>query len=311
MKLPKIRIGTRGSKLALYQAHYIESKINQTIPEIETEIVVIKTKGDKILDVALSAIGDKGLFTKELEIALEQHEIDIAVHSLKDMPTELPKGMKLAAVSERATANDILISMQGKNIDQLNSSDIIATSSLRRKACLLHYNPALNIVDIRGNIQTRLQRMNEGHCTAMVLAAAGIERLGLQQHITQYINPQIIIPAVGQGVIAIESLCGNNQLDTIMQQINHLPSWIQITAERSFLKTIEGGCQVPAGCFSQLNDTQITLHAFIASENGKIFIQQQLTGPDTQAETLGANLANRLKDAGGVSILSDIRNSSL
>ncbi|MCG8700206.1 MAG: hydroxymethylbilane synthase [Bacteroidales bacterium] len=303
----KIRIGTRGSQLALYQANYVKERIEKLIPNADTELVIIKTKGDKILDVALSKIGDKGLFTKELEVALSNHKIDIAVHSLKDMPTKLPEGMHLAAVSDRGTVPDALVSIRGKKLNELDENDVVATSSLRRRASLLRYNPNLKIVDIRGNMNTRLEKMKNGHCTAMIMAATGLERLELQEHISDIIPLDIIIPAASQGVIGIESLEDNAKINDLMQQINHQPTWNSIVGERAFLRTIEGGCQVPAGCFTQITGSEIKFKAFISSIDGKNYLTHTVNGPIDQSEQLGCELGKYLLQIGGKEILNEIR----
>lgn len=304
-----IRIGSRGSKLALYQANHVKEKLEEAFPDISTEIIIIKTKGDKILDVALSKIGEKGLFTKELEVELHNGEIDMAVHSLKDMPTELPGGLMLGAVLERGEINDALVCASGKRLNELTSKDRIATSSLRRIAGLLNYNSSFNTVDIRGNVITRLQKMKEGYCDAMIMAATGLRRLGLDEHITEIISPDIIMPAVGQGAIGIEIRENDEATSDIMEKINHPSTWMSITGERAYMKKLQGGCQVPVGCFSFIDNDELTLKGFVASLDGKQYIRDEIKGPLNEALQLGENLAEIIQGKGGDRILNEIRKS--
>lgn len=304
-----IRIGTRGSRLALYQAEQVQVKINAFHPEINTEVVIIKTKGDKILDVALSKIGDKGLFTKELERELNNEKIDMAVHSLKDLPTELPESFRIGAVLERADFRDALVSRDHKKLKELSGNNRIGTSSLRRQASLLHLNKDLQIVDIRGNINTRLRKMEEDYCDAIVMAAAGLVRLGLEEHITEILDPEIFVPAVSQGVIAVETRKNDQYINDICEKLNHRQTWLACIMERAFLKTLEGGCQVPAGCFTRLEDSSISITGFVASPDGKIYIKEQLTGPFGEYEKLGRQLAEKLLATGGDRIMKEIRHA--
>lgn len=300
-------IGTRGSQLALYQANRIKELLTRTIPGIMPEIKIIKTKGDKILDTSLSKIGDKGLFTKELEIELQNGNIDMAVHSLKDMPTELPQGLKLGAVIKRGDVQDALVSKNNKKLIELTPDDKIATSSLRRKASLLHYNKDFQIVDIRGNVNTRLQKMINGYCDAIIMAYTGLKRLSLEHYVTELLPMEQFIPAVSQGAIGIETVDCNPELDTIMQQINHRQTWECIIGERAFMRTLEGGCQVPVGCYSTLENNTLSLTGFIASVDGKKYLKENISGNVNTAEKLGEKLANSLLNKGGQEILSCIR----
>ena len=247
-----VRIGTRGSKLALYQAFRVKEELEAQFPAKNLEIVIIKTKGDKILDVALSKIGDKGLFTKELEVALFANEIDMAVHSLKDLPTTFPEGTKLGAVLKRGETRDAFVSVDGRKLHEMTAEDVVATSSLRRKAQLLKKYPTLKIVDIRGNVNTRIRKMQEGYCSAMVMAAAGLQRLDMGEHITEIIDLDEMIPACGQGAIAIEIKDNDPDIENIISAINDRETLITTNAERAFLKTLEGGCQIPVGSHSKV-----------------------------------------------------------
>jgi len=308
MKKDTIRIGTRGSQLALYQAELTKKHLLEKFPETRVEIKIIKTKGDKILDVALSKIGDKGLFTKEIEAALLIDQVDIAVHSLKDLPTTLPDGLKLGAVLKRAEYRDALVSKDGRKLSELTSKDTIATSSLRRRAGLMRINKNFNIVDIRGNVNTRLRKMEEGHCDAMIMAAAGLQRLGLDKYITEVLDAEEFIPATSQGVIAIESRIGDDETDAFLKEINHVSTWNAIEVERGFLRSIEGGCQVPVGCYSKTEEDTIFITGFVATLDGKTYLLEQESGPVKEGRKIGERLSEKLIKRGAKQILDDIRN---
>ncbi|MEI7676742.1 MAG: hydroxymethylbilane synthase [Bacteroidales bacterium] len=303
----KIRIGTRGSQLALYQAEKVKSTLLAVYPDMTVEIEIIKTKGDKILDVALSKIGDKGLFTKEIENALLDNSVDIAVHSLKDLPTTLPEGLKLGAVLERGEYRDALVSRNGKKLADLGAGDVVATSSLRRQAGLLQVSPEVTLKDIRGNVNTRLQRMEEGYCDAMIMAAAGLQRLGLDRYITEIIEPDQIMPAVSQGIIAIEIRENDPETEAVLSKINHAETLLSAIAERAFLAHLQGGCQVPVGCYSSRNGSEMELHGFVASVDGKRSIKQSIKGEAEDARALGIALANSMISEGADKILDEIR----
>lgn len=302
-----IKIGTRGSQLALYQANLTKKYLLEKFPEVNVEILIIKTKGDKILDVALSKIGDKGLFTKELETALLENEVDIAVHSLKDLPTTLPEGLKLGAVLKRGEFRDALVSKDGRKFTELTEKDIIATSSLRRQAGLMRQNKNFKIVDIRGNVETRLQKMEDGYCDAMIMAAAGLQRLNLEKYITEIIEPEIIIPATSQGVIAIESRKNDDRIDSFLKEINHPQTWSAIEAERGFLRKIEGGCQVPVGCYTNIEGEKITITGFVAAIDGSEYLSDTESGNIENGKSTGEKLAEKLIAKGASRILSEIR----
>ncbi len=302
-----IKIGTRGSQLALFQAELTKKLLFEKFPKTNVEIHVIKTKGDIILDVALSKIGDKGLFTKEIEAALQDKSVDIAVHSLKDLPTSLPEGLKLGAVLERGEFRDALVSKDGRKLTELTEKDIIATSSLRRQAGLLRLNRNFKIVDIRGNVETRLRKMEEGYCDAMIMAAAGLQRLNLGNYITEIIEPDVIIPATSQGVIAIESRIGDHRIDIFLKELNHQETWNAIETERGFLRKIEGGCQVPVGCFTKIEGDSITITGFVAAIDGSEYLTGSETGLLSDTESTGIKLAEKLIARGAGRILSDIR----
>lgn len=305
-----IRIGTRGSQLALYQANKVKDTLELLFPDLQFELKIIKTKGDKILDVALSKIGDKGLFTKEIENELIAGTVDLAVHSLKDLPTVLPEGLKLGAVLERGEFRDALVSRNGKKLAELGEGDRVATSSLRRIAGLLKINNRLVIKDIRGNVNSRLKKMEEGYCDAMIMAAAGLQRLGLEKYITEIIDPEVIMPAVSQGAIAIETRLQDPEIDALMVKINHTETWNAITAERAFLARLEGGCQVPLGCFSKVENGKLTLSGFVASIDGKTYIGQQLSGEIAGGAQIGIQLAENMLKKGAGEILDQIKTTN-
>ena len=306
-----IRIGTRGSKLALYQAYQVKEELQHHYPEIKFIIEVIKTKGDKILDVPLAKIGDKGLFTKEIEEALFNLEIDMAVHSLKDLPTRFPEGAKLGAVLNRGDIRDALISTTNRKIEDLTSNDIIATSSLRRKAQLLRINKDFKIVEIRGNVNTRIRKMEEGYCDVMVMAAAGLQRLEMAEYISDLFDPEVMIPACSQGAIAIEIRETDPFAEEIVSKINDKETLIATEAERTFLRTLEGGCQIPVGSYSRIEGDQFHITGFISSVDGTQYIENSADGNINQAVQLSEKLAKDLYNRGGREILNAIRDENL
>lgn len=301
-----IKIGTRGSQLALYQAKKVKATLEILFPDLQVELEIIKTKGDKILDVALSKIGDKGLFTKEIENALVDRSVDLAVHSLKDLPTTLPAGLKLGAVLERGEFRDALVSKNGKKLSELGPGDIVATSSLRRQAGLMKMNNQIVIKDIRGNVNSRLQKMEDGYCDAMIMAAAGLQRLGLEKHITEIIDPQIIVPAVSQGAIAIEIRENDPEIELLMERLNHSATWNAIVAERAFLAHLQGGCQVPLGCYSKVENGVLTMNGFVASLDGSLFINETIVGAISDGAKLGVQMAEQMLAKGAMEILNQI-----
>ena len=302
-----IIIGTRGSKLALYQAERLKSELLEQFPETQFEIIVIKTKGDKILDVALSKIGDKGLFTKEIENALLDGTVDMAVHSLKDLPTVLPEGLTLGGVLERGEFRDALVSIDGRKIAELTTDDVIATSSLRRKAQLLKINPDFNIIDIRGNVNTRLDKMKNGYCTAMIMAAAGLQRLGFDEYISEVLDVDSVIPATSQGIIAIETRENDDKIKPFIDGINHQQSYLAALAERKFLNTLEGGCQIPVGCYTEFIEGNFKITGFISMPDSSNLIEGSLSGKKEDAEKIAKKLALSFYEQGAGKILKFIR----
>jgi len=302
----KIKIGTRGSKLALYQARRTQAELKKYFPELEVELEIIHTKGDKVLDVALSKIGDKGLFTKEIEQALLDGRIDLAVHSMKDLPTVFPEKLKLGAVLERGEARDALVSTNGRKLSELTEEDVIATSSVRRRAQLLKYNPNFNIIDIRGNVDTRLKKWRNGYCTAMIMAAAGLQRLELDDTISEIVDVEQIIPAPAQGIIAIENREGDDFVDRLLQKINHHNSWIKGRAEYAFLEALEGGCQVPIGCISEVNGNEFSIRGVVLSPNGQKSILDNLQSTADKAVETAKKLAASFLEKGALQIIGAI-----
>ena len=307
MKKNKLIIGTRGSDLALWQARFIKKELEQKNKNLYVEIKIINTKGDKILDVALSKIGDKGLFTKELENELLKGSIDIAVHSLKDLPTVLPEGLRLGAVTKRHQVEDVLIARKkGMTIKKLPEGSVVATGSLRRSSQLLHIRPDIKTEELRGNVPTRIKKFLESDWDAIILARAGVERLKLNKHISSIINTKDILPAVGQGALGIEIRSDNKLAELMLKRIHNEKTYIAVTAERSLLKELEGGCQVPIGAYAEVKPNGLYLDAVVAAIDGSVTFRKRIRGAKTNPEKLGAQLANDLLKAGADVILNDI-----
>lgn len=304
-----IRIGTRGSKLALFQAHHVADLL--TRQGISSEIVIIETKGDKVLDVAISKIGSKGVFTEELENQLAEGNVDIAVHSAKDLPSRLPEGFDVIAFTEREKVNDVIISHR-KDFPDLNNNEkpiLLGTSSTRRIATLKHYYPHVKTTDIRGNLQTRIAKMENGICDGLLLAYAGVHRMGYDQLIRKELNLQQFIPAVGQGSIGIEAhqLLPFEIKKAITNAVNHSSTSACLRAERSFLKVLEGGCSIPAFALAQWKEGQLELKGGLMSLNGKNRLYDCFTGSEQQAESLGQQLADSILARGGDRMLQEIK----
>lgn len=306
----KVRIGTRSSELALWQSHFIKNKLEIFYPGIEVEVIHIKTKGDKILDAPLSKIGDKGLFTKELENALLDGRIDLAVHSLKDLTTTLPGGLTLGAVTEREDIRDVFITPPGKpynGLEELPDNATVATGSLRRRCQLLAYRPDLNIQDIRGNINTRLQKLDESDWDGMLLASAGLLRMGWHERMTQIIDTKIILPAVGQGALGVEIREDDTRMNELLAPLDDADTRQATTAERALLKHLEGGCQIPIGSWGRIDNNTLYLDAVVGSLDGTSIVRSKISGSAGDAAKLGVDLANDLLSQGADSILASIR----
>lgn len=299
-------IGTRQSLLALWQSNHIASLLRKQYPDCKVTLKKIVTKGDRILDVPLAQIGGKGLFTKEIETELLDGTVDLAVHSLKDMPTVLPEGLCLTAITTRANVGDAFVSNKYASFSELPQGAVLGTSSLRRKAQLLAVRPDLKIVDLRGNVDTRLRKLDEGQMDAIILAAAGLERLGHADHIREIIPTTVCLPAVGQGALAIECRSDNKEVRDMLAFLNDLPTKQATDAERAFLGLIEGGCQVPIGVHAEVENDNVKIEAVIASLNGSKVLRNNITGPAVNAADLGRKLGQQMLAEGGEQILADI-----
>lgn len=306
--MEKILIGTRGSKLALWQTEFVRRKLSSVFPDVEFEIKIIKTKGDKILDSPLSKIGDKGIFTREIEIELLNGSIDIAVHSLKDLPTKLPDGLTIGAVTEREDVRDVLISKNNLKLDELPENAVIATGSLRRRAQILHFRPDFQFVDLRGNIDTRFRKFDESNWDAMILAFAGVSRMNYTDRISQVIPTDLILPAVGQGAIAVEAREDRHEILQMLEKINHKETELATKAERALLRRLEGGCQIPIGAFAYISNGKIKLSAMVSNLDGTFMVRDSIEGDaNGDVEKIGFELAERLLEQGGAKILEEIK----
>jgi len=306
---PVIRIGSRQSQLALVQTHWVQGQLQKLHPDRTFEVCTMKTQGDKILDVALAKIGDKGLFTKELELAMMQQQTDLAVHSLKDLPTRLPEGLALGAITERVDPADALVvhpQHRDKQIETLPPGSIVGTSSLRRLAQLRHHFPHLVFKDIRGNLNTRLQKLDAGEYDAIILAAAGMQRLGWSDRIHQVLPADISLHAVGQGALGIECRADDADVLSLLKSLEHQPTAQRCQAERAFLRELEGGCQVPIGVNTCLEGDQLVLTGVVASLDGQRLVKDTIAGLASEAEQLGIELARRLRQQGAQEILDEI-----
>jgi hydroxymethylbilane synthase len=304
-----VRIGSRKSQLAMVQTHWVRDQLQAHYPDCQFEISTMSTQGDKILDVALSKIGDKGLFTQELEDGMLNGSVDFAVHSLKDLPTRLPDGLMLGCVTERENPADALVvheTHKDKQIDTLPSGAVIGTSSLRRLAQLRYHFPHLEFKDIRGNLNTRLQKLDDGGYDAIILAVAGLERLGMADRIHQVLPSEISLHAVGQGALGIECRSEDPEILNLIKALEHRPTALRCYAERAFLRELEGGCQVPIGVNTVIEGDTLTLTGLVASLDGQQLVKDMISGPADTAEQMGTELALKLKDQGAQEILNKI-----
>ncbi|KKM08729.1 hydroxymethylbilane synthase [Clostridiales bacterium PH28_bin88] len=300
-------IGTRDSALALWQTNWVLNELQRMHPEITFRVLPLKTKGDKILDVALAKIGDKGLFTKELEMAMLDKSIDMAVHSMKDLPTVLPEGLIIGAICRREDPADVLISSKGYTLDTLPAGARVGTSSLRRKAQLLQFRPDLLLADLRGNLNTRMAKLDRGDYDAVVLAKAGVLRMGWSDRITQTIPYDVCLPAVGQGSIGIEIRQGDDETAAVVKVLNSPEASDAITAERALLRELEGGCQIPIGAMGSTIGEEMRLEGLVASLDGLQVLRRAAHGPRREAVNLGKELARQLKYMGAEAILRQVR----
>lgn len=298
-----IRIATRKSALALWQAEHVAGLLEK-LPEVDgIELVPLSTRGDEILDRSLQKIGGKGLFIKELEVAMQQHEADIAVHSMKDVPAEMPDGFCIAALLERANHADALVSPNGTQFDDLPVGALVGSSSLRRQAQLKMMRPDLRIEPLRGNVNTRLKKLENGDYDAIILAAAGLERLQLQQHISQQFTPQQMLPAAAQGVVGIECLSDNHALRKVLTKLNHTATVQTTMAERAIARTLQASCQSPVATFARFEDDDLEVTALVALPDGSEYLRDQIKGSASDAEQLGDALAERLLERGARALL--------
>jgi hydroxymethylbilane synthase len=304
-------IGTRGSPLALWQAEWVRSALMQRFPGVAVELSIIKTQGDKILDVPLAQVGGKGLFVKEIEEALLDGRADVAVHSMKDMPAEIPAGLAIGAVPERETPSDVLISRNGRTLRQLPPGSVIGTSSLRRAAQLRHLRPDLTIVALRGNVETRLRKLDTDELSAVVLAAAGVKRLGLAQRVSEYLDDERMLPAVGQGALCIEIRATDSRVGPMVAALDHPATRTAVSGERAFLKRLQGGCQVPIAGYGRLDGAHLTLAGLVADVDGGTVIKDRLSGPAESAERIGIELAETLLGRGADQILQKLTGAVL
>lgn len=302
-----VKVGTRDSILAMWQTQFVVDELKKVTDQYEFEIISLKTKGDKILDVALAKIGDKGLFTKELEVGLLAGEIDFAVHSMKDMPTALPEGLQISSMLKRHNPADAFVSDKYNSFMELPEGAKVGTSSLRRRAQLLHARPDLDIHDLRGNVQTRMRKMRDENFDGIILAAAGLERLEMFDEIKEELSYDICLPAVSQGVIGVETRENDEEIIALVQLVNDKQAEICVKAERALLKSLEGGCQIPIGAYAELTKDTVVLEGMVGSLDGKTIIREKISGTREQCEELGVTLANRLSELGGKAILEEIR----
>jgi hydroxymethylbilane synthase len=300
-----IKIGTRKSLLALAQSNLIKDQIEAQYPDVTVELVKMVTKGDKILDVPLAQVGGKGLFVKELEEAMLNHEADIAVHSMKDVPAELPEGLHLGIITKREDPRDVFISNEYKSFDEVPAGSKIGTSSLRRRSQLANLRPDLIIEDLRGNLDTRLRKLDEKQFDAIILAAAGLNRLKIDRA-TSYFDPADMLPAVGQGAVGIELRVSDSELLAALQFLAHKDTFDTVSAERAFLLRLQGGCQVPIAAYSQVDGDTLTLTGLVSSIAGDRVIREVAVGKRNDANTIGIALAEKILGLGGKEILEEV-----
>jgi len=302
----ELKIGTRGSQLALFQANWVKDQLSHAHPDLKVTLVKIKTTGDKIQDVPLAKIGGKGLFVKEIEEALIQKRIDLAVHSIKDVPTEFPEGLHLSAITKREDPRDVFISREGWTLKDLPQGAKIGTSSLRRQAQLLHFRNDLEVIPLRGNLDTRLKKLKTANLDGIVLALAGVRRLGLEERITEIIPLDISLPAIGQGALGIETSRDDERVEDQIRFLNDRDSAIAITAERAFLKKLEGGCQVPIAAYARSVGRTLYVDGLVGAIDGRRLIRHCVEGSVEDAESLGIELAEVLLGKGAKEILDEV-----
>jgi hydroxymethylbilane synthase len=304
---PPIRIATRRSKLAMWQAEHVMALLRSAHPELPVELVPMSTQGDRVLDRALADVGGKGLFVKELEVAMHEGRADIAVHSMKDVPSELPPGFAIVAVLPRANPLDAFISRRYARFADLPQGARVGTSSPRRQAQLRHARPDLRLQLLRGNVDTRLRRLDEGELDAILLACAGLERLGIAHHVTEQLDVDLSLPAVGQGVIGIEARADDSCSRAALEALHHAETYTRLVAERAFAATLGGSCHSPIAAHATLDGTTLTVRGFIGAPDGSETYRDQLSGAAASAEALGRELARRMQGAGAEQLLERLR----
>ena len=302
----KIVIASRESLLAMWQAKFIQKRLGELYPQTEVSILGMTTRGDQILDQSLAKIGGKGLFIKELEQALEDGRADIAVHSMKDMPMNVPEGFALAAITEREDPRDAFVSIHYSGLDALPEGSVVGTSSLRRESQLRAQFPHLDVQPLRGNVQTRLRKLDEGQYAAIILAAAGLKRLGLSDRITALLSPEQSLPAVGQGALGIECRADRTELVALMQPLHHQETAYCVEAERALSRVLGGSCQVPLGAFAEISNGKLQLRGFVAQPDGKRIVSDALNGKPETGITMGQQLAQKLINKGAGEILATL-----
>jgi hydroxymethylbilane synthase len=301
-----LRIGTRGSLLALKQCNGVKDAILALHPSIQVELVIIKTTGDKILDVPLAKVGGKGLFVKEIEEALLSGDVDLAVHSMKDVPSEVPEGLTIGIVPKREDPRDVLIAQGPQSLEELPQGAVVGTSSLRRMAQVLGLRPDLKIENLRGNLDTRLRKVQEGVYDAIILAAAGLHRMGWQDRISAYFDPDVFIPAIGQGALGIEVRKEDSKVMELLGPLHDVETATAVEAERGFLEELQGGCQVPIGGYARVLGEEVELTGLVASLDGRQQFKRTRKAPGARAEDLGRELARELLDSGARAVLEDV-----
>ncbi|CAM4447103.1 hydroxymethylbilane synthase [Vibrio agarivorans] len=299
-----IRIATRKSPLALWQAHYVKDALQAAHPGLEVELVTMVTKGDIILDTPLAKVGGKGLFVKELEVAMLEGRADLAVHSMKDVPVEFPEGLGLVTICEREDPRDAFVSNTYQSLDDLPQGAVVGTCSLRRQCQIKEARPDLIIKELRGNVGTRLGKLDAGEYDAIILAAAGLKRLELEERIQSFIEPEQSLPAVGQGAVGIECRLDDDRLIKLLEPLNHKDTQDRVLAERAMNLTLEGGCQVPIGSYALLDGDDLWLRALVGEPDGSQIVRGEIKGSRQDSEKLGVELANQLLDDGAKDILT-------
>lgn len=305
-----IRIATRKSALALWQAEFVKAQLEAKHDNIDVQLLPMSTKGDRILDTPLAKVGGKGLFVKELEVAMIENRADIAVHSMKDVPVEFPEGLVLHTICEREDPRDAFVSNTYQNIDQLPANAVVGTSSLRRQSQIRELRPDLQIKDLRGNVNTRLAKLDAGEYDAIILAAAGLIRLEMPQRIASFIEPEVSLPANGQGAVGIECRSDDETVKNLLSALEHTETRYRVIAERAMNRRLEGGCQVPIGAYATVDGDKLYLRGLVGSIDGKQILRDEVTGTVDNAEQLGIELAEKLLAQGADKILAEVYSQS-